>query len=90
MNGLYLQCKSQYEGTGGSEKFGRNECILHRWPRSPEINHCRRSYHYVKNHLVDSEGTTYGLKHAKWSNISGITREITNSKKKIEDIFVRN
>ena len=49
MNSLYLQCKGQCQGAGGKvgkvEKLGRNECTLYRWPRSPEINNCRKSNH---------------------------------------------
>ena len=55
-------------------KLGNNECTLHRWPRSPEMNDCTRSYQYILSHLVDSKLTTYWLKHRKCSSTSRITR----------------
>ena len=39
------------------QMLGKNECTLHRWPRSPVISDCSRPNQY----LVDSKPTTNGL-----------------------------
>ena len=41
--------KTNVKGPKEVEKLGRNECTLHRWPRSPEMSDCRRSYQSIVN-----------------------------------------
>ena len=36
--------KATVKGLKEVKKLGRNECTLHRWPRSPEMSDCRRPY----------------------------------------------
>ena len=46
------------------EKLGRNVCIL------PRCSDCRRSYHQIQSHLVDSKSITYGFKHQELASYS--------------------
>ena len=62
-----------------------SECILHRWPID-----CSRPFQLLKRYFLDSKPTTYGSRPQKWSiegfSTLGITREITNFRKKEAEI----
>ena len=46
------------KGLEDVEKLGRNECTLHRWPRSPVTSVIEVDQ---TSNLVDIKPTTYGL-----------------------------
>ena len=42
---LWMAYTCNVKGLEEVEKLGRNECTLHRWPRSPVMSGCSRPYH---------------------------------------------
>ena len=58
---LWMVYTCNVKGLEEVKKLGRNECTLHRWPRSPMMNDWSRPYRYIKSHLADIKPTTYGL-----------------------------
>ena len=57
---------------------------------------CERAWRKLKNWVElnlfasQSEMTRVKLKHRKWGSTLGITRQITNFRKKVEDVIVEN